>query len=220
MTTQNRQLGDLRSELLARLGFGAAGSASITNSTIIDSFLRSAQEQLYWQYEWIELLETSEQATGVDQRFYDYPSDCEVERIREVSILDGETYYPVTEGVTMAMRSDLSSGRPRCYERAAQIEVWPPADVAYTLRIDYIRALGRFTNDSDRTTIKSELVFLHALANAKLHYRQPDAAAYSNQLQAILARLKAAQRTTAPIRRGQASGEWDALSPPRVVGRD
>jgi len=217
MTTINRQLGDLRAEMLVRLGFGAAGSSSVTNSAIIDSFLRSAQEQLYWQYEWAELRAYSEQTTGIDQRLYDYPADCEVERILSVHILDGETYYPVTEGIMMQMRSDLSGGRPRRYERAAQIEVWPPADAAYTLRIDYTQSLARFTNDTDRTTIKSELVFLHALANAKLHYRQPDAATYSNQLQAILGRLKAAQRGTAPIRRSNAGGFWDGVSPPRVI---
>ena len=81
MTTINRQLGDLRAELLVRLGFGAAGSASVTNSAIIDSFLRSAQEQLYWQFEWAELRTFDEQTTGIDQRFYNYPADCEVERI-------------------------------------------------------------------------------------------------------------------------------------------
>ena len=47
---------------------------------------------------------------------------------------------------------------------------------------------------SDRTSLPSEMVYLHALANAKLHYRQPDAPTYSTQLDNLMMQLKAKHR--------------------------
>ena len=45
-----RNLGSLRQELRDRLGFAAFGSQAGINTALLDSFLRQAQEQLYWEY--------------------------------------------------------------------------------------------------------------------------------------------------------------------------
>ena len=50
-----RSLGELRQELQDRLGFGSAGSSGNINRRILNSFLRDAQWQLYWQAEWPSL---------------------------------------------------------------------------------------------------------------------------------------------------------------------
>lgn len=220
MATLKKTLEQLRSDIQIRLGFGGAGSAAVVNTPVIDSFIRSAQEQLYSQFEWRELITYEDVETGIDQVLYDYPADCNIERVLEVWILFGSTWYPVTEGITMNMRSDTTSGRPRRFERFEQMEVWPPADVAYTMRTYYVKALPALVSDSDRVVIDSELVFLHALTNAKLHYRQPDAQAYSGQLDTLLNRLRAKNRPDTPIRRDACLGVWEFQSPPRVVGRD
>jgi hypothetical protein len=220
MSTLKKTLEQLRSDIQIRLGFGGAGSAAVVNTPIIDSFIRNAQEQLYIQHEWKELTTYEDIETGINQQFYDYPSDCNIERILSISILDGETWHPMSEGIAMNMRSDLTTGRPRRFDRFAQMEVWPPADRGYTMRRYYVKALPNLTLDSDRVLIDEALVFLHALTNAKLHYRQPDAQAYSTQLNAMMLRLREKNRPNVPIRRNDSQGYWDLQSPPRVVGRD
>jgi hypothetical protein len=57
--------------------------------------------------------------------------------------------------------------------------------------------LTQFLNPSDTTTLDSELVFLHALANAKSHYGQPDANNIESQANAYRAELIAGTHQTA-----------------------
>jgi len=218
MPTLKKTLGEIRSDILVRLGFGAGGSAAITNSTLIDSFIRDAQYQLYNQFDWKELIKYNDVSTGVDQSLYDYPDDCNIERVMSVEVKESDTWYPLKEGIIMDMRSHMEAGRPCRYERFEQMEVWPPADLStYTLRVWYVKALPNLVADNDRMVIDSNLVFLHALTAAKSHYRQPDASIYSGQLEALLNRLRAKNRTSEPIRRSKTGGEWDFISPPRVV---
>lgn len=189
-----RTLGALRSELQQRLGFGMSGQAGIVNSPIMDSFLRSAQEQLYWQYEWRELHAFEERLTGVDQRLYDYPEGCNVERILNVSIWDGGGWVELVEGISIHDRSTDILDRPLKYDRFEQMEVWPVPRAQFRMRREYVKALAPFAESNDRTSLPSELVFLFALANAKDHYKQADADRYEKQLDGLLARLKAKHR--------------------------
>ena len=58
------------------------------------------------------------------------------------------------------------------------------------------------------------VVHLHALANAKLHYRHPDAATYGNQLESILVGLK---NISWPKMTFNRKPDYDAEPRPRVV---
>jgi hypothetical protein len=190
-----RTLVDLRSEVQTRLGFGMSGQAGIVNSPLIDSFLRSAQEQLYWQFEWADLRATQERLTGAQQAFYDYPDDCNVERVVSVSIQHGGIWSELEEGISLEQRSLPLSSWPGRYERFAQLELFPVPAEQMGMRIEYVKALAPFSSANDRTSILSEAVFLMALVLAKNHYNQKDAGIYQAQLDALLARLKAKHRT-------------------------
>lgn len=190
----NRTLSELRAELQTLLGFGMSGQAGIVNSPIVDSFLRSAQEQLYWQFEWRELSAVEERDMGVDQQFYDYPEDCNIERITSVSIAEGCRWLPLVEGISVEERDCITTSRPLKYDRGAQMEVWPVPKQRYRMRREYFKALAPFEKGEHRTSLPSEMVFLMALANAKAHYRQTDAERYEKQLDALLSRLKAKNR--------------------------
>lgn len=189
-----RTLGDMRSELQTRLGFGMSGQAGIVNSPIMDSFLRSAQEQLYWQFEWRELCTYEERQTGTDQQFYDYPADCNIERIQSINVWDGGQWVPLDEGISVQDRSTQVNTRPLKYDRFEQFELWPIPIGQFDMRIEYVKTLDDFSESTDRASLPSEIVFLFALVNAKAHYRQPDADRYEKQLDALLARLKAKHR--------------------------
>ena len=191
-----RTLGELRSELSRRLGFGATGSAGI-NAGLLDSFLQNAQDQLYAQFDWRHLVKYDEKNTGVGQTLYDWETDCDPIRISQIAVNDGTRWVPMKEGIDWAMRSDDTQSTPCRYERFAQMEVWPAPDAIYTMRRYYVQSLGRFTQDNDRASLDDALIFLHALTNAKLHYKQQDGQGYANQLSAMLTKLKGQSRGNA-----------------------
>ena len=195
-----RTLGELRSDLSRRLGFGAQGSSGI-NSSLLDSFLQNAQEQLFAAFEWRNLITYDEKITGVGQTQYDWADDCDPTHIRQIAVYDGTRWVPMHEGITFDHRSNDIPSMPCRYERYAQMEVWPEPDAAYTIRRYYVAMPARFTQDNDRASIDDGLVFLHALTNAKLHYRQEDGQAYANQLNSMLDKLKSKNRGQAVISR-------------------
>lgn len=195
-----RTLGELRSELARRLGFGATGSAGI-NAGLLDSFLQNAQDQIYAQFDWRHLVKYDAKNTGVGQTLYDWATDCEPQRIVDIAVYDGTRWVPMKEGIDWAMRSDDTQSQPCRYERFAQMEVWPAPDAIYPMRRYYVQSPARFTQDNDRASVDDSLVFLHALTNAKLHYKQADGQSYANQLNAQMTKLKGQNRGKSAFRR-------------------
>ena len=206
-------LGELRALVTQRLGFGSAGAAAGVISATVDNFLFNAQIQLYLQADWKKLQHYADKTVGVGQYLIDYPTviggapaDANAERILKIAVKVNSLWVDLTEGINTEHYSYQDRNYyPQRYERYSQIELWPKADIAYTVRIWYIRELGRFTQDADRCTIDDDLIFLHALANAKAHYRQPDAEIYTGQMQSMLTQLKTKQFGTRSYRRGDNS---------------
>lgn len=189
-----RTLGQLRAELQTRLGFGMSGQAGIVNAPIMDSFLQDAQKQLYEVCDWRELCKVEERDTGADQQFFDYPPDCNVERINKIAVWNGGEWQPLYEGISLAQRSTNVGHYPLRYERRDQIEVWPVPNAIGRMRTEYVRTLFDFTESNHRCSLPDADVFLLALSNAKAHYRQPDADRYQKQADALLMRLRGKHR--------------------------
>lgn len=215
-----RSLDDLRAELCARLGMAAMGASGGANQAIFDSFLRNAQAQLYRMQDWKHLIAYEEKTLGVDQNLLDYPDDC----ARDQRILKVETVYngqwrELREGIRTEDWNTMDVlSFPSQYERYEQVLIYPKADQTYTVRFWYVKDLGRFTENGDRASLDDDMILLHAIANGKAHYRQPDAQAYQGQLNTLLGSL-----------RGQSFGSngvyrRDVIPPaaqrPAVVGRD
>ena len=215
-------LGELRALVTQRLGFGSAGAAAGVISATIDNFLFNAQIQLYLQSDWKKLQYYADKTVGIGQVLIDYPTvatgapaDANPDRITKIAVLVNNLWVDLREGIETENYSYQDRRYyPQRYERYAQIELWPQADIAYKVRIWYIRELGRFTQDGDRCTIDDDMIFLHALANAKAHYRQPDADIYSGQLQTLLTQLKTKQFGTKVFRRGR---QQELQIRPRVI---
>ena len=223
-----RTLEELRTTLLGRLGMGAMGASGGANLAAMNSYLQNGQAQLYWLQNWRHLTDYKDYTTGVSQNLYDYPTtgtmNTAIGCARDKRILRIETnisgqFIEIGEGITTAMWSTMDTqSSPTRYERFAQILVYPKADAAYTLRVWFIADLGRFTENGDPATLDDEMILLHALASAKAHYRQPDAAIYQGQLDTLLGSLRGQSFSSNRVyRRG------DPTPPeckPMVVGRD
>ena len=210
----NRTLGEIRSDLQIRLGFGAAGQAGVVNAPVIDSFIRSADEQLYWQCDWRHLIGAQERLTGIDQTMYDYPPDANPFRLLQVAVRVGGVWQPLTAGIELYHRSRDFHGAPSRFDSTGQVELWPVPDEQIPLRFEYVRVYRHMVRDNDRPMCDSQLVFLQALVNAKLHYRQPDGQVYADQMRALLDKTMQRQRRHDSFMRGR---DNTVLPPPRVI---
>jgi|21_taG_2_1085346.scaffolds.fasta_scaffold03164_6 hypothetical protein len=192
-----RTLGELRQELRDRLGFASTGGRSGANTSIIDSFLRNAQTQLYYQFDWKFLISVDKSiVTNKSQTLYDWPDAVDPDRLIQVLAEDTSSslpnIYPLVEGIDWNHDNyTTTENKPSRYEIRNQIEIWPAPDSAsYKIWLEYVQRLGRFTQDADRASIDGDLILLHAISNAKSHYGHRDSQVYVQQLNALLQRLK------------------------------
>jgi len=184
-------LGVLRSELLVRLGFAAQGAAAGNMVPAADSFLRRAQEFLYWHYTFNELKKVYDWTLNAGQTLYDWPDDMDPRQASVLRVSQNGEWFPLKEGVEYYHDTDVETRTyPQRYDRKAQLEIYPEPDVTYTLRCDYYSRLGRFTQDNDRCTVDDYLVFSYALAKAKAHYKHADAQSYVDDVSTMLRKLK------------------------------
>lgn len=195
-----RTLGELRSILQARIGMGGMG-ASGANQTLMNSFLSNGQTQLYWAQDWKHLTDYEDLTLGISQNLLDYPTagamgsdgctrDKRILRLENPDSGTGQ-FLKLEEGITTDMWSTMDTESwPARFERFRQILIYPKADAIYTVRAWFIADLEPFTVDADFATLDDEMILLHAIANAKAHYRQPDAQVYQGQLNTLLGSLR------------------------------
>jgi hypothetical protein len=220
MARQYRTLGELRAEMRAMVGAGASGTAAGVASTLIDTHLRNAQTLLYNLHDWAHLRRYETKALGQTQYLIDYPVTANPDRIRYISVLRGSVWSPpLRRGITPQMYTyQANPSWPQRWEPYEQIELYPISDQAYSLRIFFIKALDRLTDDGDRFTVDDVNVSLIATATLKAHYRQPDAAGIKSMADELIRRLKEkswGQDVFKP-------DEWTEMEPlmrPQVLGR-
>tara|TARA_R100001143_G_scaffold28420_2_gene28096 strand:+ start:14026 stop:14739 length:714 start_codon:yes stop_codon:yes gene_type:complete len=215
----------LRNRILRRLGF----AAQISNpppgmAELVDDFLKSAQDQMAERYPELvsERFFTWTMVAGT--RFYTTTGDDEgatspdyaldPRRISWIGVEDTNgTFTPLIEGIEPQMyTSESQRGLPAYYEIRQAIEVFPAPDAAYLLQVKGHFKNLPFSSDSDVVSMDPELVFLLALANAKAHYRQPDAGNYFTQATNHLGQLTAGNHGTARYVPG-AEAEPPAIKP-------
>lgn len=205
-----RTLEEMRVILRDRLGFASAGASAGANEAILNSFLSNGQVQIYWAQDWIKLKQYNEQTLGVGQYLAAYPiageilpngatlaTDAYPERILTVAInrstiANSPDWKDLEDGIDTHHYNtqQILSYPQRCALYENNIELWPKNDSIRPLRIWFIRKLGRFTLNGDRATLDDEMIMLHALANAKAHYRHPDAQAYATQLGNLMSKIR------------------------------
>ena len=207
-TNPSRNLMDLRTELMVRLGF----SAMVDNpppgmEALLTSFLQSAQVNLYRQYDVLRTERFFEWNLVAGERFYDVEdgggSECDKvldpRKLTWVGVELNGLWYPMIEGIRPEVYTLVeSTGLPAYYEIRQCIEIFPAPDTTgdYTMRIKGRFGLERFVDDYDQCTIDDEAVFLYALARAKAHYTQPDAANYQRDCMTYIGNMTAGAHGT------------------------
>jgi len=204
---------------MARCGMGAQGSSG-TAQTLMDSFLANAQSQLYWAQDWKHLQAYNDKSLGVGQNQLDYPDGCALNRrVLRIETVQNGQWRNLVDGIRTEDWSLMETrSYPIRFERLAQVLIYPKANAVYTVRFWYVGDLAPFTADGHRSSMDDDMVLLHAVSNAKAHYRHPDAQMYQGQLAALMAKIRGDSFTTQGVVRRDTGIEQERR--PAVVGRD
>lgn len=202
LTERNKTMGELMTELRARLGFVTHGSASKNNETVLKSFLQESHDYVFSELQPPAQRKKTIIKLEMGSFLYDWHNDQDDEdinpgRVISVWLKESETIRtPMRQGITEHDRSlDDIRQQPEKYDTLdGQIEVWPIPDQAYDMVVEYIAEKSRFDRSSDRPSVPDRLLFLYALATAKAHYRHPDAQAAAAAFQTMLGKEKMNQR--------------------------
>jgi len=203
-------MSSLSARILVRLGFAnQATNPPPGMALLVQDFLTSAQTYLYKRYLQLHTKRLFRWKVNPGQRFYSIKDNDDdvlcnfqmdpVKSIEWVGIQDTRNvWYPLIQGIPPQLYTMITKPwRPARYEIRQAIELYPMPDQTYWLWMKAHFGLMSFINPTDSTTLDSELVFLHALANAKAHYGQPDANNIESQANAYRAELIAGTHQTA-----------------------
>jgi hypothetical protein len=197
----NRTLGQLRRLLVNRLGFALAQADSGSIAALADNFITYANTLLYWELDWPHLETRATRTLAADATTLNFTDTFAVfanqQRILEIAINLGDASSPSWQPVDLAGVSLLEEGnnavaKSRVYKAQIDsvIRFERPADQDYSVRVRGITDLTSFIDVDDRPQIDDNLVFLLALANAKAHYKRPDAKTYADQFSELFGKLK------------------------------
>jgi hypothetical protein len=209
-TYASQTLAQLRVRLLIDLGFSnQAANPPPGMASFINNKLLGAQNYLYRRYTALHTIRYFRWQVIPGQRFYSLKDNDEdvlanyhmdpAKTIEWVGMQDSRNvWYPLIEGIPPQLYTMIDKPwRPARYAIRQAIELYPTPDQTYWLWMRAHFGLLSFSNDSDQTTIDSELVYLLALANAKAHYGQPDANNIASQANAYRGELIAGTHKTA-----------------------
>lgn len=202
LAERNKTLGELLTELRVRLGFVAQGSAAKNNEATLKSYLQEAHDFVYAELDPPAMRKESIIPLQANSSMYDWHDDAADEDIDPASVISvwvkvSDTIRePLAYGITQNDKSfETLRQQPQKYDTLnGQLQVWPVPDRAYDLIVEHTALKSRFTQASDRPSVPDRLVFLYALANAKAHYRHPDAQAPAQAFQTMLNKEKTRQK--------------------------
>lgn len=141
----------------------------------IKEAINTVYAALYLDHDWSHLRKTFSVSLAAGQRYYDFPSGLNPERVEAVEVKWNDKWIPIGRPIEFA---DYNAHDSDADERndpvlkwdvrwtgsSEQIEVWPLPATAYTLRFRGIQAAPRLVNDTDACLLDDTLVVLFASA--------------------------------------------------------
>ena len=217
-------LAQMQRRILVRLGYAAMPTPPPGMGELVNDFLASSQEQLYRAYRCMRTPRWFTWKLSQGQRFYDLNGNIDAclkkmdpHQILWVGISRGDNVWTqLVEGIDPLYYTSKVYGLPTFFEVRQCIELWPaPSDSNWILRIKGDFGLLPFADPADVTTIDPEALFLDALAYAKAHYGQPDAASVKAAANKYIAKLTAGNAPTKRLWPG--GGPVANAIPPKMV---
>lgn len=228
-----RLLQNFRAEI--RASGNAAHNTSARESQV--NLLQRTQEMLWEKHDWPFLRVERFFDVQAGQRYYDTPSDMNIDRVEHLEVRYGEEWCKLNDGIDRTHYSTYDSDLDerswpvenwKVYE-GEQMELWPiPDDNADTtslegrVKVTGIRDLRPLVADSDRADLDDRLIVLYAAAETLAAQGSQDA-----QLKLAMAQQRE-QNLVANISKikqfrlygGDTGQMWRPKGPPRVHYRD
>lgn len=170
-------LQDFRAEI--RASGNAAHNASAREGQVV--LLNRVQEDIYDRHDWPTLRIERPLNLQAGQRYYDTPTDINIDRLESIEVRYGAQWCPLDYGIEASHYSTWDSDlderswpveRWMIYEDE-QIEVWPvPADNADLtslegqMKVRGLRSLPPLVADSDVALMDDRLIVLYAAAES------------------------------------------------------
>lgn len=132
---------------------------------------------LYWDFDWPFLKIRRDITLAADQRYYDFDSDMDFERITRIRTNGDGEWCKVTRGITMDHYNSYDSDSGDTADpverwdiidagSGEQLEAWPmPATNGYKLRLEGFKKLGALESDADTCTLDDTLIVLFAASH-------------------------------------------------------
>lgn len=194
---------ELTGELRVELGRAANLAVGPGDIPMLQRTLRRVQKTLWLQYDWPFMRKVFDIIPLVaGQRYYDPPTNLDLERIESVAIWQNDQPVPIRRGISWGEYASYKPGDRadptmawdmRTFDDySCQIEVWPtPASGSYGLQIIGVRNLRPFVADADLCDLDDELILLYSTAQILSRQKADDASLVGQMASEHLARMRA-----------------------------
>lgn len=227
------QLLSLIQMLREEVGRATSVAVGIDDVPMLKQKLKRTQEMLYDDYDWPFLRKIFPlRDLSAGERYYDFPSDLNVERIEQVHLWYSGLPKPLTRGISVAEYAIYDSNSDIQQEPAMrwdvfwtgvreQYEIWPiPVTNSQQIQFTGIRKLRTMVSDSDVADIDDLAIVLTCAAEILRKQENESAADVGKLAKARINQVKGLQRGGARARRmGQGASSTDQRFPIVVTAR-
>lgn len=197
-----KTLGEVRDEVLVRVGAASAGNKGTRWHAKIESLIRSAVNQLFAEGDWVAVQVTTDIATTADNAYIDWPDNAQPGAIHSlIAISTSGEETPVEPGARSQERNtghrDSASGRPICYDFTGEmIELIPPPSATWpTIRVRYTAAPNAMMAEEDPIVVDAEAVTMQVVMAFKRDQGLPTSQDDRAEFERYLLRIRARQST-------------------------
>lgn len=200
-------LGQMLNDLRAEAGYASTPALSVNQRPKFIRLLQRVQRRLWTENTWLHRRVFADKLVAAGQRYYDFPTTINAEKVIEVKYKWSDQWLPVTKGIDPSLYSAFDSdndARSDPLQRwdivftgtREQVEVWPiptfngVANGSGTLRFRGVQVLTPLVADGDPCVVDSDLIVLFAAAEELAAKESPDAPAKLQAAKDMLRNMK------------------------------
>lgn len=216
--------------LKAEVGATPAYDANTDMNFIYHQYLRRHYENLYDGWDWPFKRVTRDIAAQAGERYYDWPSDIDIERELEIWVDEGGTWLRLAQGIGPDQYNAYPEGDRQDYpyrwdwHGEDQFEVWPTSAVnGITLRIIGTKNPAKLTSESDPCDLDDQMVILYAAAELMMRddpNRAQQKMGMAQQREAIVKQKLQTRKRLSMSGRNQAPPAFGSTKVIAIRGRD
>ena len=198
---RGKQLQELVAQLRAETGRNQNVAVGVSELDNLKEQIARVQEVLYDEYEWPFLRVERSITLNAGQRYYDFPSDLNYDRLMTIKLNRNGIYTDLERGITF---DDLSIYDSNNNERASpalkwdvrntgakeQLEVWPIPNETGSIHFLGTKSLSTLIADDDRADLDDRLIVLFAASEMLARQKSPDAQNKLNLANSRLLKLR------------------------------